>query len=70
MAKYYAAETATYAAETAMKVLGMDGVVTSLERLFRDAKIMEIWEGSSEIEKLVIYRMFMKKGAEDNGRGA
>ncbi|MEM3572902.1 MAG: acyl-CoA dehydrogenase family protein [Nitrososphaeria archaeon] len=69
MAKYYAAETATYATETAMKVLGMNGAVTSLERLFRDAKIMEIWEGSSEIEKLIIFRMFMKKEVENNGRG-
>jgi len=61
MAKYYAAETATYAAEKALEITGMDGAITSLERMFRDAKIMEIWEGSSEIEKLVVYRMFMKK---------
>ena len=61
MAKYFAAETATYAAETALKVTGLDGAITSLERMFRDSKIMEIWEGSSEIEKLVINRMFMKK---------
>ncbi len=61
MAKYYAAETATYAAEKALEITGMDGAITSLERMFRDAKIMEIWEGSSEIEKLVVYRMFVKK---------
>lgn len=70
MAKYFAAETATYAAETALKVTGMYGALSSLERLFRDAKIMEIWEGSSEVEKLVIYRMYMKKRGEKNGRGA
>lgn len=61
MAKYYAAETATFAAETALKTAGLDGALTSLERMFRDSKIMEIWEGSSEIEKLVIYRNYMKK---------
>ncbi len=61
MAKYYAADTATFAAEKALEITGMDGAITSLERMFRDAKIMEIWEGSTEIEKLVIYRQLMKK---------
>ena len=42
-------------------MLGLDGAVTELERMFRDAKINEIWEGSSEIEELTIYRMLMKK---------
>lgn len=61
MAKWYASETATYAAERSLEVTGMDGAVCGLERLFRDAKIMEIWEGSNEIEKLVVHRMLMKR---------
>lgn len=61
MAKYYSADVATFAAEKALEITGVDGAITSLERLFRDAKIMEIWEGSTEIEKLVIYRSFIKK---------
>ncbi len=60
IAKYYAAETATYATEKAMELLGIDGVTTDLERLYRDAKITEIWEGTSEIEKLTIARMLIK----------
>ena len=35
-----------------------------LERFFRDSKIMEIWEGTSEIEKLVIARNILKEYAE------
>ena len=35
-----------------------------LERFFRDSKIMEIWEGTSEIEKLVISRNILKEYAE------
>ncbi len=61
MAKYYAAETGTYATERVLSLLGLDGALTELERIFRDAKINEIWEGSSEIEELTIYRMLMKK---------
>ncbi|MGB9815389.1 MAG: acyl-CoA dehydrogenase family protein [Thermoplasmata archaeon] len=61
MAKYFAAETGTYATEKALLATGVDGALTSLERLYRDAKINEIWEGSSEIEELTIYRMLMKK---------
>lgn len=65
MAKYYAAETGTYATEKALLATGMDGALISLERMFRDAKINEIWEGSSEIEELTIYRMLMKKLESD-----
>ncbi|BAB60470.1 acyl-CoA dehydrogenase [Thermoplasma volcanium GSS1] len=57
MAKAYAAETAVYVSRKAMEVTGIDGLTSSIERSFRDAKIMEIWEGTSEIEKLVIARM-------------
>ncbi|KAA8922753.1 acyl-CoA dehydrogenase family protein [Thermoplasma sp.] len=57
MAKAYAAETAVYVSRKAMEITGVDGLTSSMERSFRDAKIMEIWEGTSEIEKLVIARM-------------
>jgi acyl-CoA dehydrogenase len=60
MAKGYASETASFAAETAMEITGSHGLKTDLERLFRDSKIMEIWEGTSEVEKIVISRMMMK----------
>ena len=63
MAKYFAAEAATYCVNSALEFMGLDGVTTDLERLYRDAKITEIWEGTTEIEKLVISRMLMKKEA-------
>jgi len=37
------------------------GLSGDLERYFRDAKIMEIWEGTSEVEKLIIARMLEKE---------
>ncbi len=61
MSKAYAAETAVYATEKALEITGHSGINSDLERFFRDAKIMEIWEGTSEIEKLIIYRNLMKE---------
>lgn len=60
MAKYYAAETAVYATQKAMELTSLVGITSDLERFYRDAKILEIWEGASEIEKLIITRMMMK----------
>ncbi len=60
MAKGYASETASFAAETAMEITGQTGLNTEIERFFRDSKIMEIWEGTSEVEKIVISRMILK----------
>jgi glutaryl-CoA dehydrogenase (non-decarboxylating) len=57
-AKYYAAEAAVHAANTAMKLFGSYGF--SLEypaaRLMRDAKSFQIVEGTSNIQKLIIAR--------------
>ncbi len=61
MAKAYASESAVYAAEKALDVAGIHGISGDLERFFRDAKILEIWEGTSEVEKLVITRTLRKQ---------
>ena len=61
MAKYYAAEVANELAQKIMGIVGEDGLRGRLEKLYRDAKITEIWEGTSEIEKLVIYRQLSKR---------
>jgi acyl-CoA dehydrogenase len=61
MAKYYAAEVANQVANIAFKIVGIEASGSKLEKLYRDAKITEIWEGTSEIEKLVISRMILKK---------
>lgn len=66
MSKAYASETATFAAEKALEITGQSGITGDLERFFRDAKIMEIWEGTSEIEKLIISRNMLKEYAEVN----
>ncbi|MBX8632370.1 MAG: acyl-CoA/acyl-ACP dehydrogenase [Thermoplasmata archaeon] len=62
IAKYFAAETAAYAAGKVLEFMGADGITTDVERFYRDAKITEIWEGTSEIEKLIIARMLLQRG--------
>jgi len=59
MAKLFASETAMFAAHTAVQIHGGMGYSKELpvERYFRDAKITEIYEGTSEIQRLVISRM-------------
>jgi butyryl-CoA dehydrogenase len=56
MAKVFAAEVANRAAKEAVQIFGGNGYVEDfpVERHFRDAKITEIYEGTSEIQRLVI----------------
>lgn len=56
MAKLYASETAMWAATKAIQVHGGYGYMKEypVERYFRDAKITEIYEGTSEVQRLVI----------------
>lgn len=58
MAKLFAAETAMWITEKAVQIHGGMGYSKELpiERYFRDAKITEIYEGTSEIQRLVIAR--------------
>ncbi|WP_247001229.1 acyl-CoA dehydrogenase family protein [Halosolutus gelatinilyticus] len=58
MAKYFASETAMFVANEAVQIHGGYGYVTEtdVERLYRDAKITEIYEGTTEIQKTVIAR--------------
>ncbi len=59
MAKLFAAETAMFCAHHAVQIHGGMGYSKEypVERYFRDAKITEIYEGTSEIQRLVISRM-------------
>jgi acyl-CoA dehydrogenase len=61
MAKAYSAETAVFVTEKALELTGVEGLVGDLQRFFRDAKIMEIWEGTSEMERLIIARTIRKE---------
>jgi alkylation response protein AidB-like acyl-CoA dehydrogenase len=58
MAKLFAAETAMKVTTDAVQVHGGYGYIreTEIERYFRDAKITQIYEGTSQIQKLVIAR--------------
>jgi butyryl-CoA dehydrogenase len=62
MAKLFASETAMWAAHKAVQIHGGYGYVKeyNVERYFRDAKITEIYEGTSEIQRLVIARNVLK----------
>ncbi|MEW6286087.1 MAG: acyl-CoA dehydrogenase [Chloroflexota bacterium] len=61
MAKLFASETAMWVAHQAVQIHGGMGYSKELpiERYFRDAKITEIYEGTSEIQRLVISRSEM-----------
>ena len=61
MSKYYAADTAVFSTRRAMELMSLHGLTTDLERFFRDAKILDIWEGTTEGEKLIITRMMLKE---------
>ena len=56
MAKLYASETASRAATKALQIHGGYGYIYDFpaQRLFRDARVTEIYEGTSEIQRLVI----------------
>ncbi|RIV46729.1 acyl-CoA dehydrogenase [Flagellimonas pelagia] len=62
MAKLYASEVAMETAIEAVQVHGGNGYVKDyhVERLMRDAKITQIYEGTSEIQKIVISRSILK----------
>jgi alkylation response protein AidB-like acyl-CoA dehydrogenase len=59
MAKLFASETAMYVSHAAVQIHGGMGYSKELpvERYFRDAKITEIYEGTSEIQRLVVSRL-------------
>jgi alkylation response protein AidB-like acyl-CoA dehydrogenase len=58
MAKLFASETAMFVTTEAIQVFGGYGYMKEypVERLFRDAKVTEIYEGTSEIQRMVIAR--------------
>ena len=61
-AKLFASETAMKAATKAVQIHGGAGYITEfpVERIFRDAKLTEIGEGTSEIQRMVIAREILQ----------
>jgi butyryl-CoA dehydrogenase len=62
MAKLFASEVANFCATEALQIHGGYGYTKEypVERFFRDAKITEIYEGTSEIQRLVIAKHILK----------
>ncbi len=62
MAKVFASETAMWTATEAVQIHGGYGFVKEyhVERLMRDAKITQIYEGTSEVQRIVISRSILK----------
>lgn len=63
MAKLFASEVAMEAAIKAVQIHGGSGYMKDfpVERFFRDAKVTEIYEGTSEIQRLVIARKLLRE---------
>jgi butyryl-CoA dehydrogenase len=63
MAKLFASETATYVTNKAIQIHGGYGFTSDypVERLMRDARVTEIYEGTSEIQRLVIAAQTLKE---------
>ncbi len=63
MAKLYASETSHFITNEAVQIFGGNGYSKEypVERHFRDAKITEIYEGTSEAQRMVISSMELKK---------
>ena len=64
MAKLTASEAATYVSHKAIQILGGYGYLREyeVERIYREARLTELFEGTSEIQRLVIARNLVKHG--------
>lgn len=62
MAKFFAAETANEIAAKALQIHGGYGYMKdyAIERIYRDARILTIYEGTSEVQKIVIAKELLK----------
>jgi len=66
MAKLYASETANRIADRALQVFGGRGYMTEhpVERHFRELRVDRIWEGTSEIQRVIIARSLERRGVD------
>jgi alkylation response protein AidB-like acyl-CoA dehydrogenase len=64
MAKLYASETAMWSTTKAVQIHGGYGYITDfpVERYMRDAKLSEIGEGTSEVQRMIIARSLLRDG--------
>jgi acyl-CoA dehydrogenase len=66
MAKLYASEAAGRIVDRALQVLGGRGYMleSPVARFFREVRVDRIWEGTSEIQRLIVSRGLLKRGVE------
>ena len=64
IAKLYASEAANRIADRALQIFGGRGYMreNAAERFFRELRVDRIWEGTSEIQRLIIARALLKRG--------
>ena len=72
MAKLYASEMANRVADRAVQIFGGRGYMREnvAERFYRELRVERIWEGTSEIQRLIIARSLMKRGLAGTLGGA
>lgn len=68
VAKCHASEVANKAASDAVQVFGGNGFNTEypVEKLMRDAKIYQIYEGTSQIQRVIISREILNEAKQSN----
>jgi alkylation response protein AidB-like acyl-CoA dehydrogenase len=66
MVKLYASEMAGRVCDRAVQIFGGRGYMreNAVERLWRDTRLDRIWEGTSEIQRIIIARGLRKRGVE------
>jgi alkylation response protein AidB-like acyl-CoA dehydrogenase len=66
MVKLYASEMANRVADRALQIFGGRGYMREnvAERFFRELRVDRIWEGTSEIQRLIIARLLLKRGLD------
>ena len=68
MAKLHATESAQHVIDEAVQILGGQGVLKGsvTEQLYREIRALRIYEGTSEIQKLIIASHVLKAGGEES----
>jgi len=61
MAKTYCTDVAVNVAATAMRLMGSAGYTSEVGKLMRDAKVMQIYEGTNQIQRLVVARAVLAR---------
>ena len=66
IAKLYASEAANRIADRAVQIFGGRGAMTEnpVERHFRELRVDRIWEGTSEIQRLIVARGLLRRGVD------